>query len=63
MMVDFLINEINNNLENNKTKIILNDKSFEYCNSYIFKYGKNNSFSYIGMLKPLSFDCFDYNLR
>ena len=50
MMVDFLINEINNKLENNKTKIILKDKSFEYCNSYI------------GMLKPLSFDCFDYNL-
>ena len=63
MIVDYLISELNKQRkEQGVDEIKINDQSFGYCYCFLFKIDQNNEFSYLGMLKPKAFNCFEDNL-
>jgi len=63
MIVEYLISEINKTRkEQGVEEIKINDPSFGYCYCFLFKIDQNNDFSYLGMLKPNAFNCFEDNL-
>ena len=61
MIVEYLIDELNKE-KNEKEKIEIKDQAFGYCCCYLFKFDENDEFSFIGLLKPDIYDCFQYNL-
>lgn len=63
MIVDYLISELNKQRkEQGVEEIKINDQSFGYCYCFLFKIDQNNEFSYLGLLKPNAFNCFEDNL-
>lgn len=61
MIVEYLIDELNKE-KNEQEKIEIKDQAFGYCCCYLFKFDENDEFSFIGLLKPDIYDCFQYNL-
>ena len=61
MIVEYLIDELNKE-KNEQEKIEIQDQAFGYCCCYLFKFDENDEFSFIGLLKPDIYDCFQYNL-
>jgi len=63
MIVEYLISELNKTRkEQGAEEIKINDPCFGYCYCFLFKIDQNNDFSYLGMLKPNAFNCFEDNL-
>ena len=61
MIVEYLIDELNKE-KNEQEKIEIKDQAFGYCCCYLFKFDENDEFSFVGLLKPDIYDCFQYNL-
>jgi len=63
MIVDYLISELNKQKkEEGVEEIKITDPTFGYCYCFLFKIDQNNNFSYLGLLKPNEFNCFEDNL-
>ena len=64
MIVEFLIQELNKELkEKGLDEIKIVDQSFGYCHCYLFKFDENDEFSYVGLIKPDIYGCFQHNIN
>jgi broad specificity phosphatase PhoE len=64
MIVEFLIQELNKELkEKGLNEIHIIDQSFGYCHCYLFKFDENDEFSYVGLIKPDIYECFQLNIN
>ena len=64
MIVAFLIQELNKELkEKGLNEIHIIDQSFGYCHCYLFKFDENDEFSYVGLIKPDIYECFQLNIN
>ena len=64
MIVEFLIQELNKELkEKGLDEIKIVDQSFGYCHCYLFRFDENDEFSYVGLIKPDIYGCFQHNIN